>query len=184
MQATKLGKRVRQGKRGKACVTRLSTHGFHGCLLVACAKALHIQLQLVTHYGNSATMACTAFLAPYLQYKRFKSTFSLRLTEIMCLNDITILLTVMGSISQPPIGLSNLQPPNNEHVQLSSGPAAPQNIGQHYPQLCQAPPQHPQQANTYQNPVPYPIVNANGAQYPVPTFQKPSLDEADNQPWR
>ena len=98
-----------------------------------------------------------------------------------------ILLTVMGSIPQPPIGLSNLQPPNNVHgghVQLSSGPAAPQNVGQHYPQLCQAPPQHPQQANNHQIPVPYPIANANGAQYPVPTFQKPSLHEADDQPWR
>ena len=158
-------------------------------MLARCiCKATSYSAAVVTHYGNSATMACTAFLAPYLnKYKRFKSTFSLRLTEITCLNDVrsnSILLTVMGSISQLPIGLSNLQLPNNEHVQLSSGPAAPQNIGQHYPQLCQAPPQHPQQANSYQNPVPYPIVNANGAQYPVPTFQKPSLDEADNQPWR
>ena len=182
--AIKLGKRVKQGKRGKTYITGLSTHG---CLPSACASHFIFSCVWSLTTGTPPQWLARLLLPLIYNTKRFKSTLSLLLTEIACLNDIhsnIILPTVMGSIPQPPIGLSNLQPPNNVHgghVQLSSAPAAPQNVGQHYPQ---APPQHPQQANNHQIPVPYPIANANGAQYPVSTFQKPSLDEADDQPWR
>ncbi|KAL2040567.1 hypothetical protein N7G274_006546 [Stereocaulon virgatum] len=94
----------------------------------------------------------------------------------------------MGSNAQPAIMLSDLQLLNNAHgisggyVQPSSGPA-PQNIGQHHPQQYQAPPQQYQQAVHYQTPL-HPIVDSGGAQYTVANSQKPTLDEADHQPWR
>ena len=181
--ATKLGKRVKQGKRGKTYITG---HGFDGCLPSACAS--HFIFSCVGHSLRALRHdGLHGFCCPLSTIQKVQEYPFLLLTEIACLNDIhsnIILPTVMGSIPQPPIGLSNLQPPNNVHaghVQLNSGPAAPQNVGQHYPQ---APPQHPQQAYNHQLPVPCPIANANGAQYSVPTFQKPSLHEADDQPWR
>ena len=102
-------------------------------------------------------------------------------------------LDVMSAIPSLDTEMANIPHLTGVHAQnvpLSPGLPVQSSIGQQVPQPYQASSYHPQQQHTYQYPAQQPITNTTSAQpntgagSPIVIDVKPTLKEADDQPWR
>ena len=141
----------------------------------------------------SATSACMAFLplfskccdVPILPTRAssFINTGITRPKDLEVMSAIPSLDTEMAN-------LPHLTGVHAQHMPQSSGLPVQSSIGQQFSQPYQASSHQPQQQSAYQYPAQQPIANTTSAQpntgagSPIIVDMKPSLKQADDQPWR
>ena len=113
----------------------------------------------------------------------FISTRNIRLKDLDVMSAMPSLDTEMANIP-------HLTGVHAQHVPPNSGLPVQSSIGQQVPQLYQASSHHPQQQYAYHYPAQQPIANTSSAQpntgagSPIVIDVKPTLKQADEEPWR
>lgn len=141
----------------------------------------------------SATLVCTAFLPLCSIYcdvsilptkvNFFINIGNRRLKDLDVMSAIPSLDTEMAN-------LPHLTEVHAQHMPQNSDLPVQSPIEQQFPQPYQASSHPPQQQYAYQYPAQQPITNTTlaqpntGAGIPIITDVKPSLEQADDQPWR